>query len=98
MEVWSVLGLSLLVDGYVLVKTFESIWQSKPKNLSLKKHLTNVSQGALAQLEQCLLVVLPSDYLRNARDFPRFFCRTEEFNTSPSTIMVMVISRMGSLL
>ncbi|CAN0433363.1 unnamed protein product, partial [Ectocarpus sp. 13 AM-2016] len=42
MEVWSVLGLSLLVDGYVLVKTFEGIWQSKPKNLSLKKHLTNV--------------------------------------------------------
>ncbi|CAN0236012.1 unnamed protein product [Ectocarpus sp. 6 AP-2014] len=42
MEVWSVLGLSLLVDGYVLVKTFESIWQSKPKNLSLKKHLTNL--------------------------------------------------------
>ncbi|CAM9970505.1 unnamed protein product, partial [Ectocarpus sp. 12 AP-2014] len=42
MEVWSVLGLSLLVDGYVLVKTFEGIWQSKPKNLSLKKHLTNL--------------------------------------------------------
>eukprot|EP00903_Cladosiphon_okamuranus_P009592 g9131.t1 len=42
MEVWSVLGFSLLVDGYVLVKTFESIWKSKPKNLSLKKHLKNL--------------------------------------------------------
>lgn len=44
MEVWSVLGLSLLIDGYVLVKTFESIWKSKPKNLSLKKHLKRVSR------------------------------------------------------
>lgn len=43
MEVWSVLGLSLLIDGYVLVKTFEGIWESKPKNLSFKKHLKNVS-------------------------------------------------------
>lgn len=43
MEVWSVLGLSLLIDGYVLVKTFEGIWESKPKNLSLKRHLKNVS-------------------------------------------------------
>lgn len=47
MEVWSVLGLSLLIDGYVLVKTFEGIWESKPKNVSLKKHLKNVSRGLL---------------------------------------------------
>ncbi|CAM9657221.1 unnamed protein product [Hapterophycus canaliculatus] len=42
MEVWSVLGLSLLIDGYVLVRTFGGIWDSKPKNVSFKKHLKSL--------------------------------------------------------
>lgn len=85
------LGLSLLVDGYVLVKTFESIWQSKPKNLSLKKHLTNVGHAALVLLERCLLVVSPSDCLQ----LPSILSieLKGEFNPSPSTV---VVSRSGS--
>lgn len=57
MEVWSVLGLSLLIDGYVLVKTFQGIWASKPKNLSLKKHLSNVSPGRLVVPEAAVLLL-----------------------------------------
>lgn len=60
MEVWSVLGLSLLIDGYVLVKTFEGIWESKPKNVSLKKHLQNVSRGSPVQGSAALLLLLLS--------------------------------------
>lgn len=44
LELWAVLGLSLFIDGYVLVKTVQGIWESKPKDMAFKKHLKNVSE------------------------------------------------------
>lgn len=42
LEVWSVLVLSLLIDGYVLVKTVQGIRESKPKDVAFSKHLKKV--------------------------------------------------------
>lgn len=43
MEFWSVLGLSLAIDGYVLVKTVQGIWASKPKDMAFSRHMKNAS-------------------------------------------------------
>lgn len=43
LEVWSVLVLSLLIDGYVLVKTVQGIRESKPKDVAFSKHLKKAS-------------------------------------------------------
>ncbi|CAM9889355.1 unnamed protein product, partial [Ascophyllum nodosum] len=38
-EVWSVLGVSLLIDGYVLVQALQGMYASKPEGTSFIKHL-----------------------------------------------------------
>ena len=65
------LGLSLFIDGYVLVKTFESIWASKPKNLSLKKHLRNVSSGGLVVPVSAARVLPRSAFWHRFQALPR---------------------------
>ena len=45
---WSVLTLSLLIDGYVLVKTVQGIRESKPKNVAFTKHLKTASGVVVA--------------------------------------------------
>lgn len=43
LEIYSVLALSLLIDGYVLVKTVQGIWESKPRDVAFAKHLKTAS-------------------------------------------------------
>ena len=37
-ETWSVLGFSLAVDGFVLIKTIQKLKATKPPNVSFIKH------------------------------------------------------------
>jgi zinc transporter 9 len=46
-EVWGVLGLSFVVDGYVLRKTIQETLTTKPKGMSYLKHLGNIRDPAL---------------------------------------------------
>jgi solute carrier family 30 (zinc transporter), member 9 len=45
-HVWSVLGLSLAVDGYVLYKSIADIRETKPPNVSFWKHVSNIRDPA----------------------------------------------------
>jgi solute carrier family 30 (zinc transporter), member 9 len=45
-EVWGVLGISLLVDGYVFSKTIAEIRETKPKGMSLWQHTTQLRDPA----------------------------------------------------
>lgn len=45
-EVWTVLGLSLSVDGYVFGKTMIEISESKPKDKSMWNHISNLRDPA----------------------------------------------------
>lgn len=43
MEVWAVLGFSLLVDGFVLVRTLKEIASSRPEGVSILERVKKVS-------------------------------------------------------
>ena len=45
-EVWGVLTLSLLIDGYVFSKTIQEIMESKPKDSTFWSHLNNLRDPA----------------------------------------------------
>mmetsp|Transcript_18189 Transcript_18189/g.25633 ORF Transcript_18189/g.25633 Transcript_18189/m.25633 type:complete len:688 (+) Transcript_18189:84-2147(+) len=64
-EVWTVLGISLAVDGYVLGKTVAGIRESMPENMSFWSHVQKIRDPAtLAVLLEdgaaCLGVVIAS--------------------------------------
>lgn len=41
-EVWAVLGFSMVVDGYVLMRTLKGIAASRPEGVSLLNHVKKV--------------------------------------------------------
>jgi zinc transporter 9 len=45
-EVWGVLALSFMVDGYVLYRTVNDVRESKPSHISLSKHISNLRDPA----------------------------------------------------
>eukprot|EP00559_Dactyliosolen_fragilissimus_P002360 CAMPEP_0184862108 /NCGR_PEP_ID=MMETSP0580-20130426/6629_1 /TAXON_ID=1118495 /ORGANISM="Dactyliosolen fragilissimus" /LENGTH=645 /DNA_ID=CAMNT_0027359837 /DNA_START=63 /DNA_END=1997 /DNA_ORIENTATION=- len=45
-HVWSVLGISFAVDGYVLTKTVQEILETKPKNETFWKHVWSIRDPA----------------------------------------------------
>lgn len=45
-EVWGVLALSFVIDGYVLHKTVSDVLESKPSHISLSKHISNLRDPA----------------------------------------------------
>lgn len=46
LEVWSVLALSFLIDGYVLTQTLAEVSEGKPKGVSYWKHAMNIRDPA----------------------------------------------------
>lgn len=58
LEMWSVLALSMLIDGYVLVKTLKGIQESKPKDVALAKHLKTVSRFVVGRVLPALCLVV----------------------------------------
>lgn len=64
-EVWSVLALSLMIDGYVLTKTIGDVRVNQPKGVSFWGHVWNIRDPALMAIlledgAACLGVVLAS--------------------------------------
>jgi zinc transporter 9 len=64
-EVWSVLALSLLIDGYVLTKTIGDVRVNQPKGVSFWGHVWSIRDPALMAIlledgAACLGVVLAS--------------------------------------
>eukprot|EP01038_Epipyxis_sp_PR26KG_P011276 gene11276-15128_t len=47
-ELWSVLGISFIVDGWVLSQTVKSIMKSKPSNLTLYQHCLKIRDPTTA--------------------------------------------------
>lgn len=45
-EVWAVLALSLVIDGYVLHETFKDVKETKPSHVSLWTHIQNLRDPA----------------------------------------------------
>ncbi|KAH9128760.1 hypothetical protein LEN26_009069 [Aphanomyces euteiches] len=41
-ELWTVLGMSFCIDGYVLQRCLSEIYSTKPKELSLYQHIKNI--------------------------------------------------------
>ncbi|RHY06857.1 hypothetical protein DYB38_008342, partial [Aphanomyces astaci] len=41
-EVWTVLGMSFCIDGYVLQRCLGELMQTKPKGVSLYQHITDI--------------------------------------------------------
>jgi len=47
-EVWSVLGVAFVVDGAVLYKTIQKVNHTRPPNVSLFRHITNIRDPTTA--------------------------------------------------
>jgi zinc transporter 9 len=48
LEMWSVLGFSFAVDGYVLSQTVRSLWKSKPSDVSFLGHVRRIRDPTTA--------------------------------------------------
>lgn len=46
-EVWTVLGLSFVIDGYVLAQTVRETYETKPENMSYLNHLRTLRDPAV---------------------------------------------------
>lgn len=98
LEIYSVLALSLLIDGYVLVKTVQGIWESKPRDVAFAKHLKTASGSGHNPCVVCCLRCASTVAVKHhgkatrGRGNPPIYNRIHVLETNPLKLKLLIFA------